>query len=144
MAQLKTKPTRKSVRDFLQSIGDAEQRKDATVLAAMFRRATGARAEMWGPAIVGFGRTSYAGSRGTSVEWFEAGFSPRAGKLSIYLMSGLQPHVQRLAALGSHKTGKGCLYIRRLSDVDLATLEQLVAESLELVRARRADRSVRG
>lgn len=129
MAELKTQRTRASVTAFLAAIDDPDRRKDARALAALFRKATGKSPAMWGPAIVGYGEMTYQGSSGRSNPWFPVGFSPRKAALVIYLMGGLKQHAALLRQLGAHKVGGGCLYIRRLADVDTAVLTRLIART---------------
>lgn len=129
MPQLKTQKTTASVAAFLNAIDDEARRKDAKALAALMRKATGAKPAMWGDAIVGFGAMTYAGSKGRTVDWFPVGFSPRKAALVVYLMGGLKRHATMLKALGKHKVGGGCLYLGSLSGVDLEVLSDLVARS---------------
>jgi hypothetical protein len=129
MAELKTQRTKASVAAFLAAIDDPDRRKDARALAALFRKATGKAPAMWGAAIVGYGEMTYEGSSGRSGLWFPVGFSPRKTALTIYLMGGLKSHAALLRQLGDHKVGGGCLYIRRLTDVDTTVLTRLIAKS---------------
>lgn len=136
MAELKTQRTKASVTAFLAAIGDPDRRKDARILAAICRKATGKAPAMWGPAIVGYGEMTYQGSSGRSGVWFPVGFSPRKTALTVYLMSGLKAHATLLKQLGAHKVGGGCLYIRRLADVDTTVLSRLIAKSNATTSAR--------
>lgn len=136
MAELKTRPTGESVRDFIDAIPDPQQKKDARRLATLMRKVTGARAEMWGPSIVGFGRYRYANTAGKNFEWMLTGFSPRKQALSLYIMSGFSEYEALLGKLGKHKTGKSCLYVKRLADIDERVLERLVAASVAAMRER--------
>ena len=129
MAENKTQRTTASVPAFLAGIADPGRRKDAKALAALIRKATGERPAMWGSSIVGYGQTTYRGSRGREVEWFPVGFSPRKAALVLYLMGGLKAHAGLLARLGPHRVGGGCLYLRSLDQVDLKVLARLVALS---------------
>jgi hypothetical protein len=148
MAELKTRKTDLSVEKFLKSIEDEGRRRDARQVAALFRRATGKKPAMWGPSIVGYGDFHYRYASGREGDWFLAGFSPRKHALTIYLMPGLARHEALLARLGRHTRGAGCLYIRRLAEVDLAVLERLVRASVAAARtadpAGEASRSGRG
>ena len=121
-----------SVEAFDEADADDRRRADAEVLLDLFGRATGQPAEMWGPSIVGFGRVVLQQSSGEQ-EWLATGFSPRARQLSIYLMDGTEAHPELLARLGKHRTGRGCLYVTRLDDVDLGVLEGLVRVSYRAV-----------
>jgi Domain of unknown function (DU1801) len=136
MAELKTRRTKASVTAFLSAISDPDRRKDARALAALIRKVTGKAPAMWGPAIVGYGEMTYEGSRGRTGVWFPVGFSPRKGALTLYLMGGLKAHAALLTQLGRHKVGGGCLYLRRLADVDTKVLSRLIARSAASNRAR--------
>ncbi len=134
MAELKTRPTRASVKSFIDAIDDVQKRKDARKVAAMMRRATGKRATMWGDSIVGFGTYSYSNTAGKHFEWMITGLSPRARNLTLYIMPGFSRFDSLMKKLGKHKTGKSCLYINKLSDVDEDVLETLIRESVERMR----------
>lgn len=138
MSDLKTRPTGESVTSFLQDVEDERRRADAFAVLEMMRRITGEEPEMWGPSIVGFGSYHYEYESGRAGDWFETGFSPRKTALTLYIMSGFREHDELMARLGKHKTGKSCLYIKRLEDVDLQVLEELIRRSVEHVRARSA------
>lgn len=129
MAEQKTKPTGLSVKAHLDAIEDESRRKDCKALSALMKRVTGCTPKMWGPGIVGFGSYHYEYASGHSGDSCLVGFSSRKGDISIYLMPGFEGADELFAALGRHKRGKACLYIRRLADVDLSVLEQLVARS---------------
>lgn len=131
MAEPKTKPTTAKVTDFINAIDDPGMRADAKRVAAMMRKATGARAKMWGTSIVGYGSYSYTNTAGKDLEWMLTGFSPRKQALSIYIMSGFRKSEPLMQKLGKHKTGKSCLYIKRLSDIDEDVLQQLITESVQ-------------
>jgi uncharacterized protein DUF1801 len=130
MAELKTRKTAASVDAFLRSVPDPEQREDAKRLLKLMREVTGEKPRMWGSSIVGFGDRRYKYATGRDVDWFAAGFSPRKGNLSLYLGVSLDAHAALLKRLGKHKTGKGCVYIKRLEDVDLDVVRQLVRTSV--------------
>jgi hypothetical protein len=125
MAENKTQRTTASVAAFLAAIADPQRQRDAKALAAVMRKATGEKPAMWGSSIVGYGQTTYQGRNG-SVEWFPVGFSPRKAALVLYLMGGLKANAGLLRDLGSHKVGGGCLYLRRLDEVDAKVLARLV------------------
>jgi Domain of unknown function (DU1801) len=130
MAELKTKKTRESVSAFIAGIEDPQARKDCRTLVGLMQAATGAEAKMWGSSIVGFGDYHYKSpATGREGDWFEMGFAPRKGTLTLYLMSGVHSHEVLLGKLGKHKTGKGCLYIKRLGDVDGAVLKKIIREA---------------
>src|SRR5215831_7260295 len=137
MAELKTKPTTVRVTDFLESVDDEERRKDCFSVVKLMQKATGAKPKMWGPSIVGFGDYRYTNSRGQGTDWFLIGFSPRKSDLTLYLMPGSARHGELLKTLGKHKTGKACIYIKRLADVDQDVLRTMVEESVEYLRARK-------
>ena len=125
LVQIKTKETTDSVEDFLNKIPDAEKRKDCFTITKMMEKATKSKAKLWGSAIIGFGNLIYESPKtGRQVEWFKIGFSPRKANITLYLM-GLQKHAEALKKLGKHKVGGGCLYINKLSDVDVKVLEKM-------------------
>jgi hypothetical protein len=126
MAENKTQRTTSSVAAFLGAIADPHRRRDAKALAALFRKATGETPAMWGSSIVGYGQTTYQGRSGRTVDWFPVGFSPRKAALVVYLMGGLKAHAGLLTELGPHKVGGGCLYLRRLEEIDTKVLTRLI------------------
>jgi len=130
MAELKTKPSKRSVREFLQTIDDLQRRQDCGVVAALMRRATGKRAALWGENIVGFGRYHYQHANGQQASWFVTGFSPRKRDLAIYIMPGFSKYGALMKRLGKHRTGKSCLYVKRLSDIDTTILAELIERSV--------------
>lgn len=130
MAELKTKPTGRSVGAFLKSIVPEERRRDCAKLAAMMRRVTGEKPRLWGTGIVGFGTYHYKYATGREGDWFRTGFAPRRNDLTLYVMSGFNRHADLLARLGKYKTGTACLYIKRLADVDETALTELIARSV--------------
>jgi hypothetical protein len=130
MAELKTKQTKESVEKFLNNVADDQRRKDCFQLVEIMKAATKAEPAMWGTSIVGFGRYQYAYKSGRALEWFLTGFSPRKQDLTLYMMLGLERYDTLLKKLGKHKTGKSCLYIKKLDDVDAPTLKQLIKQSL--------------
>ena len=134
MAENKTKATKASVTAFMNAIEDRQKRADARKVAAMMRRATGKRARMWGPSIVGYGTYHYKYESGREGDFMVAGFSPRKQALTVYIMAGFGRFDALLKKLGKYKTGKSCLYIKRLSDVDEAVLEKLIVESVKYMR----------
>jgi hypothetical protein len=132
MAELKTKASKASVSQFINAIEDVDRRKDCKELVAMMEQATKSKPIMWGPAFIGFGDHEYQGSNGKSQKWFKAGFSPRKSALSLYLMGGKDEKL--LAKLGPSSMGASCLYIKRLDDVDRATLQKLITGSVKNLR----------
>lgn len=124
------------VSDFLAAVEDPVRRADAKKVAAMMRRVTGKRATMWGPSMVGYGKYRYRYESGHSGEFMLTGFAPRKQNLVIYIMPGFEPFGPLLKKLGKYKTGRSCLYIRWLDDVDEKVLEKLIADSVKLMRKR--------
>lgn len=134
MAEPKTKQNKASVAAFLGAIEDKQQRADAKKLSAMMRAATGSRANMWGGSIVGFGSYHYQYASGGEGDWPIVGYSPRKQNLSVYIMPGFSGFDKLMSKLGKHKTGKSCLYIKRLEDVDEAVLRKLIDGSVKYMR----------
>ena len=138
-AELKTKATQVSVADYIAALPEEARRADATALDALYRRVTGMEPKLWGPSIVGYGSYDYKYESGREGTMCRAGFSPRKGAQVLYVMSGLDESAEAtalLARLGKHTTSKGCLYIKKLADVDMAVLERLVATNWEAMNAR--------
>lgn len=136
MSDNKTKATNSSVSAFLDAIEGDERRKDCQMLAAMMTKITGKPAVMWGPSIVGFDTYHYKYESGREGDMAVTGFSPRKGDISVYLTAGSAEQADLLARLGRHKMGKSCLYIRKLSDVDLTVLAQLISGSVAEIKRR--------
>ena len=132
MAEAKTKPTKISVKEFIAAVPNATRRKDAQALLKIFGKVTGWKPQMWGPSIIGFGRYDYVYDSGAKGSICVLGFSPRGAGLAIYsgLMASCEQAAPLLAKLGKHKTGKGCLYINKLKDIDLGQLEKLIKVGL--------------
>lgn len=128
MAEAKTKPTKVSVKDFIAKVPNETRRKDAQVLLKVFGKVTGWKPQMWGPTIVGFGSYDYVYESGAKGSICVVGFSPRGSSLCIYggLMAGDPKNAPLLAKLGKYKTGKGCLYINKLEDIDLNHFEKVI------------------
>ena len=140
MAETKTKPTGVSVEEFIAKIEDPQKRADSHTLIDMMRKITGKPPKMWGPTIIGFDRYHYKYDSGHEGDSARAAFSPRSAELSIYLAGYLpeiaDKHNALLAKLGKHRMGKGCLYVKRLENIDLKVLEQLVKLSYDASNAR--------
>ena len=138
MYEAKTKPTEASVTAYLAGITDAARRADCEAIAALMQRITGCAPTMWGPSIVGFDRYHYGYASGHQGNACVVGFSSGKAHISLYLTSGYEAAETKalLAQLGKHKIGKACLYIKRLSDVQLSVLEQLVAGSVAETKRR--------
>jgi len=128
--ELKTKKNDASVKEFLGSIEDQQRRKDCQEVAKMMRKATGKTAKMWGTSIVGFGDYDYKYASGREGNWMRIGFSPRKQSLTLYIMNGFGKYDELMQKLGKHKTGTSCLYINRLSDIDIEILNKLIVESI--------------
>ena len=135
MAENKTKVTEVRVDDFLEAVADPVRRADGKAVRALMERVTGEPAKMWGPSIVGFGSYHYKYESGREGDMCLVGFSPRSSALVLYARSGAKDEDKRLKALGKFKTGKGCLYIRKLADVDMAVLEKLAVRGLAYLNA---------
>ena len=135
MAELKTRPTKQSVTEFLNKIPDTERREDCFAVAKIMEEITGAKPQMWGPSIVGFGTYHYKYATGREGDWPLTGFSPRKQDLTLYVMMGFRNREALMNQLGKHKTGKSCLYIKRLSDIHVPTLKKLLKASLKDLKA---------
>lgn len=136
MAENKTKPTAISVDAFIGAVAHPVRQADARVVLEMMTRVTGEPATMWGPSIIGFGSYHYRYESGHEGDMCRIGFSPRAANLVLYIMPGFADEAARLAALGKHKIGKSCLYVNRLTDVDLTVLEAMVHDAWEWMKTR--------
>lgn len=134
MAELKTKPTDADVGVFLQSIEDEQRRADCLALHTLMSEALNLPAVMWGEQIVGYGRYDYKYPTGNSGSWFLAGFAPRKQNLTLYIMAGFEQYDALMSKLGKYKTGKSCLYVKKLADVDADVLRELVVRSVEHMR----------
>jgi hypothetical protein len=129
MAENKTKPTESSVTDFLNNIEDQQLRKDCFDIVDMMRKVSHSEPVLWGSAIIGFGTVHYVYESGREGDTVAIGFSPRKQNISLYLTGGLSKIEDELLQLGKFKTGKGCLYIKSLSDVNVEVLEKIFAKS---------------
>ena len=136
MAENKTKPTKLSVAAFINAITDPARRADAKALVKLMQSAAGEKPKMWGPSIIGFGSYHYKYESGREGDMPVIAFSPRKAATVLYGMIGFGEATALLAKLGNHTTGKGCLYIKKLADVDQRALETLVVKSLTAKRAR--------
>jgi hypothetical protein len=140
VAEAKTRQTDASVCDYLGAIADEERRRDCELLVALMRRATGEEPRIWGTSIIGFGTHRYRYASGHEGETCLAGFSPRKGDISVYITSGLEGREHLLAELGKHRTGKACVYVKRMADIDSKILERLVKLSVAELKQRAATR----
>ena len=134
MAENKTQPTKLKVSEFIAGIEDKVKRSDCRELMKLMSGVTGNRAKMWGANIVGYGKYHYKYASGREGEFFLTGFSPRKQALSIYIISGFSISPKLMEKLGKHKTGKSCLYVKKLDDIDREVLAQLVEESVAYLR----------
>ena len=133
-AELKTKLNDASVTDFLNSVEDEQKRKDSFEILKLMKRASKADPKMWGSSIVGFGSYHYKGASGREGDWMMIGFSPRKQNLTLYIMPGFERYPALMKKLGKYSTGKSCLYIKRLSDVDVDVLKELMDESVAAMK----------
>jgi hypothetical protein len=142
MAELKTQPTNDSVNDFLDTVTDEKRRNDCRTILDLMAEATQAAPQMWGSSIVGFGRYHYKGKSGREGEWMVMGFSPRKSDLTLYLLTGFEDFPELMEQLGKYKTGKSCLYIKKLEDVDVSVLRKLLDRCVAGMADKRTDNRV--
>lgn len=140
MAELKTKETEESVSGFIEKISDEARKKDCKLVLRLMKEATKAKPKMWGDSIVGFGRYRYKYASGREGEWFVTGFSPRKNDLTLYIFPGLDAYNDLMKQLGKHKASKSCLHIKKLSDVDINVLKQIINESVKNMADQRIDK----
>jgi hypothetical protein len=131
MAELKTKLNDASVEAYLNRVENEKKREDSLAVLQLMAEVTGAEPKMWGDSIIGFGNYHYKYASGREGDWFLAGFAPRKQNLTLYIMAGFDGYEALMASLGKYKTGKSCLYIKKLEDVDTAVLKQLIKQSVE-------------
>lgn len=139
MSELKTKPTKLNAREYLSLHQDEQRRADCFLLIELMRAATGVEPLMWGASMVGFGKYKYAYESGREGEWPIIGFSSRKNDLTVYIMPGFENYGAMLEKLGKHKTGKSCLYLKRLSDVDQQVLAQIIDVSVKAMAKNRVE-----
>jgi hypothetical protein len=130
MAELKTKQNEQSVTDFLQAVPDERKRDDSFAILELMKEVTGQEPKMWGDSIIGFGNYHYKYATGREGDWFLTGFSPRKQNLTLYIMSGFDEYDELLKKLGKYKTGKACLYINKLADVEISVIKELIQKSV--------------
>ena len=131
LAEVKKKETTSSVEDFINSVKDEQQCKDSFLLLKLMQKVSKEKPKMWGSSLIGFGKLRHKSpATGREIDWFKIGFSPRKANLSLYLMN-LQVHAASLKKLGKHKTGAGCLYIKKLDDIDLKVLEEMMVATVK-------------
>lgn len=135
MTELKTKLNDASVHDFLSAIEDENRRKDCFQVMKIMEEVTGEPARMWGASIVGFGMYHYVGASGREGDWLVTGFSPRKNALTLYVLAGFDRYGELMSKLGKYKTGRSCLYVNRLSDIDLEVLKVLIHSSFTRMTA---------
>jgi len=136
---LKTKPTNDNVMEFVERVADGNRRADCLTIIELMRDATQAEPVLWGTSIIGFGRYRYRYASGREGEWPVVGFSPRKNDLTLYIMPGFDSYESLMSRLGKHRTGKSCLYIKRLADVDQDVLATLIQKSVAAMSAKRVD-----
>ena len=129
MAELKTKKTELSVQAFIKQIPEEQKQKDALVIMELMEKATKAKGKMWGTAIIGFGDRLLKYENGRELDWFIMGFSPRKQNFTLYISGAVQQQ-PLLKKLGNHKTGKGCLYVNKLEEVNLPVLNEIIVKGL--------------
>ena len=136
LSKPKTIPNEASIVDFLEKQENPIRKRDCFSLIEIMKRLTGEEPQMWGSSIIGFGTYHFRYDSGREGDWFLVGFSPRKQALTLYIMSGFKKHDSLMAQLGKHKTGKSCLYIKTLDDVDLDILEDLIRHSVAYVKTK--------
>lgn len=134
MAELKTKKNDASVEKFLNSVDNEKKQADSKKILEIMKEETGDEPKMWGSSIIGFGSYHYVYDSGREGDWFEVGFSPRKQNISLYIMSGFDNYDDYLSKLGKHKTGKSCLYVNKLEDIDEKVLRKLIKDSVKFVK----------
>ena len=130
MAELKTTPNAQNVEQFLHTIADDKKRQDSLAILDLIKQVTGLEPQMWGESIVGFGRYHYRYASGREGDWFLTGFSPRKQNITLYIIAGFSRYGDLMSKLGKFKLGQSCLYVKKLEDIDLAILKELIAESV--------------
>ena len=131
MVELKTKQTKASVEDFLNKIKDEDTRQDCFEIAKIMTQVTRSDPKMWGSSIIGFGSRHLKYASGRELDWMLIGFSPRKANITLYILNGSEKQDALLKKLGKHSAGKGCLYIKKLKDVDTKVLKELISESIQ-------------
>ena len=131
MAELKTRQNEQDVYEFLEEVSNESRKQDGYTVLELIRAATGMEPKMWGDSIIGFGSYHYKYASGREGDWFLTGFSPRKQNLTLYIMPGFDEYEGLMKKLGKYKTGKSCLYLNKLEDVDLAVLKTLIEKSVK-------------
>ncbi len=135
MSEMKTRPHEGDVESFLATVADDRRRRECRAVMALMREVTGEEPRMWGPSMIGFGSYHYRYESGREGDWFLTGVSPRKGALTVYIMAGFERYEALTARLGPHSTGRSCLYIKRLDDIDQDVLRELVDRSVRHMAA---------
>ncbi|KAB2912954.1 MAG: DUF1801 domain-containing protein [Bacteroidetes bacterium] len=131
LVEIKTKPTAMSVAEFINNISEEQKRTDCLVILDLMKKATGEEPTIWGNSMIGFGNVRYKSpATGREVDWFKIGFAPRKANISLYLTMDIKKQGDALAKLGKHKTGVGCLYINKLTDIDMSVLQEMITNSV--------------
>ncbi len=130
MAELKTKKNEVSVDAFIKKVSEAQKQKDAFAILELMEKATKTKGKMWGSSIIGFGDRHLKYESGRELDWFVMGFSPRKQNLVLYIFGTVEKQQALLKKLGKHKTGKGCLYINKLEEVDMVVLKEIINKGL--------------
>ncbi|MCA9735746.1 MAG: DUF1801 domain-containing protein [Deferribacteres bacterium] len=136
MAEPKTKPTEASVSEYINTIEDETRREDCWTVHKIMREVTQAEPIMWGPSIVGYGTYHYVYKSGQEGDWMITGFANRKQALTLYIMAGFSKYDELMARLGKFQTGKSCLYVKKLADIDLDILQELIKESVAYMNAK--------
>ena len=134
MGDLKNTPTDENVNEFLNGIENDKKREDSITILNLMKKITGEEPKMWGPSMIGFGSYHYKYDSGREGDWFLTGFSPRKRNFSLYIMAGFEQYENLLQKLGKHQTGKTCLYVNQLDDIDINILEELIRKSVDYVK----------
>lgn len=134
MTELKTRPNDLNVEDFINKVENETKRKDSFKILEIMKELTGEEPVMWGGSIVGFGSYHYKYESGREGDWMLVGFSPRKQNLTLYIMTGFDKYSEILNRLGKYTTGKSCLYIKKLADVDIPSLKELISESVNHIK----------
>lgn len=134
MAELKTKPNDKNVNAFINTVTDIKKREDSFTILELMKTITKEEPKMWGDSIIGFGSYRYKYASGREGEWCLTAFSPRKQNLTIYIMTGFDKYEELMDKLGKYKTGKSCLYIKKLEDINMSVLQELITKSVEAMK----------
>jgi hypothetical protein len=136
MAELKTQKNNASVVAFLSTVENDQRKKDSFTVMELMKKITKSEPSMWGPSIIGFGSYHYTYASGREGDWFLTGFSPRKQNLTVYIMSGFKKYDEILNRLGKYKTGKSCLYINKMEDIDFDVLKELIQASVDYLKSK--------